>query len=735
MQMFTGIRGKKNLKHQTLQWFLRAFIMAAIAFVALLIPSLLYARHTFRELQLEKYNQRLQFGTKTIEDSVDKVLYTAQTLSSNSVFRPLRYAGIDYSQMTYEDKTFMRSYLNNLLGTGELSSHVALLLEQDVAISQNQIFLKNGYDYYPSFFCVNDYTFEEWEQVLAENQYGFLPVSHVKNYGKSYDALIYSTKWGNAGYMYACFDTEDIRDLFVLGEEQDECYIRIKRNGDDTVLYDDLPEKSVKGEMLTNHVASGNIEIELYVGNKVLNEKMRPLFLWLIFYVILCVLLIILISVGGTYFVTYPLTSLLEVLDKYKGDGSKNAYRDSFESISNSILAVETDLQNYQEMTLVQQNRLRVRYLEKALNGQLLGQEDVAFFRSCFPDFPEDGYYVFRLRLWTIGEETEALYQESIQLLNLFIEKNFSCFYLQERLSDTELILIARKGDFEVCCENLEFLVCNINQEEKHYELKCFVSNEYRYLENLSSAYVQVCNMEDFTFSTEKSQVCMLEEGFETMEMQPFVSKFMSFYTAVSCGNKEMALDWLHAYSEELSAIGKPATNKCVYQMICSILNCIKLERTFLLVSQDVPAASFYKKLEKGESLESLLAGTVSEFCDKMNSGQQAESDSFARDLVAYVDEHYMDCDICITSLADYFERSPSTVRKVFKNTMNITVASYIEQKRMQLANELLLQKNKTITEVALECGFVSANSFYKAYRRFYGYAPSMLTGNSKDEE
>ncbi|MBR4061046.1 MAG: helix-turn-helix domain-containing protein [Lachnospiraceae bacterium] len=43
-----------------------------------------------------------------------------------------------------------------------------------------------------------------------------------------------------------------------------------------------------------------------------------------------------------------------------------------------------------------------------------------------------------------------------------------------------------------------------------------------------------------------------------------------------------------------------------------------------------------------------------------------------------------------------------------------------------QRANELLIQQNKTIYEIAMECGFNSDNSFYKAYRRFYGHAPSV---------
>ena len=55
-----------------------------------------------------------------------------------------------------------------------------------------------------------------------------------------------------------------------------------------------------------------------------------------------------------------------------------------------------------------------------------------------------------------------------------------------------------------------------------------------------------------------------------------------------------------------------------------------------------------------------------------------------------------------------------------------MTMSKYIEQKRMNRANELLAQGQKTVTEIAAECGFGNPNSFYKAYKRFYGYAPTL---------
>ena len=46
----------------------------------------------------------------------------------------------------------------------------------------------------------------------------------------------------------------------------------------------------------------------------------------------------------------------------------------------------------------------------------------------------------------------------------------------------------------------------------------------------------------------------------------------------------------------------------------------------------------------------------------------------------------------------------------------------------MNMANELLKHKEKTIGEIATECGYTNPNSFYKAYKRIYGYAPTHVT-------
>ena len=51
-------------------------------------------------------------------------------------------------------------------------------------------------------------------------------------------------------------------------------------------------------------------------------------------------------------------------------------------------------------------------------------------------------------------------------------------------------------------------------------------------------------------------------------------------------------------------------------------------------------------------------------------------------------------------------------------------------------AIKLLARKQKPVAQVAAECGFASTNSFYKAFKRSYGKAPTenLISPNTQSE-
>ena len=64
-------------------------------------------------------------------------------------------------------------------------------------------------------------------------------------------------------------------------------------------------------------------------------------------------------------------------------------------------------------------------------------------------------------------------------------------------------------------------------------------------------------------------------------------------------------------------------------------------------------------------------------------------------------------------------------LNRLFKLQYDITIRSFILEKRLNDAAENLIQTNKKIVDIAYESGFDSVSSFYRSFKKHMGMAPS----------
>lgn len=73
---------------------------------------------------------------------------------------------------------------------------------------------------------------------------------------------------------------------------------------------------------------------------------------------------------------------------------------------------------------------------------------------------------------------------------------------------------------------------------------------------------------------------------------------------------------------------------------------------------------------------------------------------------------------------------SPDNFRKVFHLITGYTIGEYIRNRRLSLAGEELISSNRTVTDIALEYGYDTPESFTKAFTRFHGNSPTYVRNN-----
>lgn len=109
--------------------------------------------------------------------------------------------------------------------------------------------------------------------------------------------------------------------------------------------------------------------------------------------------------------------------------------------------------------------------------------------------------------------------------------------------------------------------------------------------------------------------------------------------------------------------------------------------------------------------------------------GSDGEDESSAEDIfeaiVDYVDRHYREPDFSLTDLASVFSYTKKYLSFLFKKHMQIGFSNYLNNLRIQYANELIEKGNESITEIAFACGYRDYSYFARVFKKRTGKTPT----------
>lgn len=88
-----------------------------------------------------------------------------------------------------------------------------------------------------------------------------------------------------------------------------------------------------------------------------------------------------------------------------------------------------------------------------------------------------------------------------------------------------------------------------------------------------------------------------------------------------------------------------------------------------------------------------------------------------------YIEEHFGE-EVTVDLLAEEAHLSKYYYQRLFSRLVRKNVYEYLKLRRLAKAAGMLMDLDRTILDVALECGFLSHSSLTKAFREAYGITP-----------
>ncbi len=93
--------------------------------------------------------------------------------------------------------------------------------------------------------------------------------------------------------------------------------------------------------------------------------------------------------------------------------------------------------------------------------------------------------------------------------------------------------------------------------------------------------------------------------------------------------------------------------------------------------------------------------------------------------IILYANEHYGE-KVYLDAVCDLLHIDKYYLCKIFKKTTGLTFFQYLGRVRLQNAEKLLVTTDKSITQIALECGFSTVQYFHAAFVKARGSSPML---------
>ena len=352
----------------------------------------------------------------------------------------------------------------------------------------------------------------------------------------------------------------------------------------------------------------------------------------------------------------------------------------------------------------------------------------------------EHGKMEILLRTGSVSQETLQQLTDAVQLKAynfLLLQENAECslkeelrtvvvseqirkiygqrFYVQATADDLILVILTQETDE---AEELREMCFRTEQlyDALHLTTPLILSDPFEKMEQLSDIYWKARNVADPT-----QKICYLGNGSAQRGTTVNATNAARLREYLLSGCTEEAVSLL----SELFSVDNldPENFKQDFYTAGGIL----LNTAERVCCPDIAYLCSYDSKLTARQMLSRLQDCCVEICNHVQFLKHSHNDALQKNILDWLAQNFQNPEINAAMTAEQFKISKKYLSQFLKEQTGKSYTEYVEELRLDHAMQLLRTTDLNITDIAEQCGFSTANTFYKAFRRKYQLSPSAV--------
>ena len=743
---------KKNEMPKIYSEYLLSNILLTILIVGLLAGIILpkFSEQERKEqirLAQETLNEQKNWMNERILDS-EKLWYA---LKQDPQFMDICRLKTPYS---VEDTEKIRLFVNDFTKYRILQDDLDSIT---VFLGRTQLFLDTGNAgmepeiFYNSRFDQAQQSYDDWKKEVLQNE-SRLSVKEKPD-GKEKSYVLYNLSnqllFDNPLLLIVTFSENPFIKILKHSQFFRESDLIVIENKDE-VLYSTLSETQL-AEQLCGRETGDTIQIDgiSHIVVEEEDELVAMTYLWLIPENVIyqnagknvqAVLLTgIMLSAGFIMMAVYlayhnskPIFEFVKKISDRSEDPESSLFldTDSIDASLQKIVCKNTILK--EELSRYIQTS-KIIFFTKLLNGVPMSQLEITSVNKHLGNFLNYQKYCVALLQFDLADyKNSDVFRMMVEDI---IRQNAPqyCYVIQTEINRFSVIFASDKEETELIDRGLIQLMEALDRD-KTAQYTCILSRYCEVQEQLCTQYQSCCQLFDML---ESQGTAFAERFIHSSEVSGYgrgyyypVFEEQSLMNCMSGHKYKDAADILNRlFAKNFNAenIGAKERQYFVENVCSTFLRTLRTGEAYGSMIERYAEDSIYliRHMHSGDKILNQFLKVLR----YMENNTQSASPNRARQICERIEgmiaERYLEPDFSIVEIAKSLQLSENYISVIFRQNIGNSIAATIEKVRMDKAGELVKETGIFIKEIAQRTGYLNLNTFYKAFKRYYGVTPS----------